>query len=177
MRKLLVIILLGWLCNAPAQANAIYSWVALSEVGNPRGGLPSFPGLTFSDSVIANGSYTFQCGPFDCPTGVNPDLGGLKWGGSGIVHVNFDVHFNADGTLTGHTSYLDMFAEYDLGGSEFDWSGTHNSDFYNCRDPSPCQVTGYWKGNPIPEPAPWSLLLVGLGVVAFFGRARLRART
>ena len=141
MRRLLVISLLGWLCAVPAQADAIYNWVSTSADGLSWGvtpvGLPQFGNLTFSDSVIASGSYTVSCGQADCPPGL-ADFGGFKFPGFNLLQANFSVHFNADGTLTGTTRYLDIFSEYALAGSEFDWSGTFNSDLLSCQ-PTSCR--------------------------------------
>jgi hypothetical protein len=171
--RLLALCILGLLCTVPARANAIYTWVTLTDVGQPGDFFPNLLPLTFSDSVIASGGFSYFCGaPFDCPQGLGPVVGGLIVPSNGLIHLTVQVGFNADGTLTGHTRFLDMGLEYDLFGSEFDWSGTYNSDFYNCRDPRPCQVTGYWKGNPIPEPSTWSLFLIGLGAIVFSLRNR-----
>jgi hypothetical protein len=44
------------------------------------------------------------------------------------------------------------------------WSGVMNTDALNCQNPNPCQVTGFWQHQDVPEPA--SLALFGAAIVA-----------
>lgn len=157
------------LCLAPsvtARANVIYDWVALSQIGQV--GLQSIGELVFTDAAVASGSFALSEGP--CPFGCPPPLpDGLiaargPVGSIGpLVLLNIDVSFQ-DGTLSGTTNYNDLGADFFVRGSRTSWSGVMDSDSLLCQNPNPCQVTGFWERQDVPEPA--SLTLFGAAIVA-----------
>ncbi len=165
----------------PAEASETYTWQTVSESGASwyNGPLPDLV-LTFSDAVVASGSYSFDedyNGEPICTPGPT-NLDGLQIsrdvpGGYSncVVEAYFDLTFDPDGTLSGGMNYLDLNAQFNLYGSGDQWSGTFNSDLLNCNYPPgyACQVTGYWQ---VPEPS--TLALFGAGLFGFAGFAALR---
>jgi hypothetical protein len=90
----------------------------------------------------------------------------------------FGIQFNPDGTLSGSIHYSSYNDTIMISGSEFDWSGTMDSDGPFCFS-APCQVSGYFEA--VPEPASWQLFAAALLGLGFFsshfagGFGRLKA--
>jgi hypothetical protein len=194
-----IAVILGLLFfGGPQPAQAIP--VRYDFIGTVRGGsygpdqvpLPYTARLVVTDAAVASGGLQVSFGPGSCPSptmcvvsgnpsglisfgyGI-PDFFGDPPRGAGFLHL--DVNFLADGTLRGGIVEHGANSDFDITGTDFDWSGTFSSDSSLCGPAtigsSGCTMSGYWISSaaaPVSEPPSGWLVAGGLVLLLAMSR-------
>ncbi len=183
--------------TARAEANVIYEFTGTIS-GLNYGPVPapfSGPSLVVTDAAFQSGSLSLSIGPGICPNpnpiacpfsgntsglvsfgyaGFNDFFGGSPPSGGGRLSLN--VSFNPNGTLTGSIFEAGYNSEFNIAGSEFDWSGSFSADNARCFafQGQPCTISGAWRTTSVPEPI--TLAFFGAGVLGVLGVRRRRRK-
>lgn len=207
-----VAILVGLFFLTPAQATPVtFTWHT-TDVTNPnaeQGQLPdsnfsSFSGskLTFTDAIVASGSYSFSevcpdpSNPSSCPAlssrnfnGLQIDIGGIQPLNEGMKSLDALLNFVDTGEgliLTGHINYADLGSYFNFASipnpnpigdpnyaEGFHWSGTYNSDSLLCGHDTGTGVFQCEVAGYWDTPEPITLSIFGAGLI---GAVAMRRR-